>query len=175
MTTLQRNGNVLIPTDSAGRVLELLMLLDQHWTYNNLCKFRWTKRPAYSLAFLSHAAYSSIEFAQGQLEWMSDNLIKQFENSRENPFDLRWVFLSDSSWQIGNALDKYVRSGNPSWANGCSSINAWPWERILFGNIPRMGQRGQQHRHIYRWHIISSSSPLLVFFFSLRRHRQLIL
>lgn len=31
MTTLRRDGNVLIPTDSTGRALELLVCLEQYW------------------------------------------------------------------------------------------------------------------------------------------------
>jgi cleavage and polyadenylation specificity factor subunit 2 len=31
MATLRGDGNVLLPVDSAGRVLELVLLLDRHW------------------------------------------------------------------------------------------------------------------------------------------------
>lgn len=31
MNTLRRDGNVLIPTDSTGRALELLVCLEQYW------------------------------------------------------------------------------------------------------------------------------------------------
>jgi len=33
MKTLKGDGNVLLPTDTAGRVLELLLTFDQHWAY----------------------------------------------------------------------------------------------------------------------------------------------
>lgn len=36
MKTLRGDGNVLLPTDTAGRVLELLLTLDQHWAYELL-------------------------------------------------------------------------------------------------------------------------------------------
>ena len=31
MSTLRGDGNVLIPVDAAGRVLELILLLEGHW------------------------------------------------------------------------------------------------------------------------------------------------
>jgi cleavage and polyadenylation specificity factor subunit 2 len=31
MATLRADGSVLIPVDTAGRVLELLLLLERHW------------------------------------------------------------------------------------------------------------------------------------------------
>lgn len=33
-SALQGGGNVLIPTDTAGRVLELIILLEEHWSKN---------------------------------------------------------------------------------------------------------------------------------------------
>jgi cleavage and polyadenylation specificity factor subunit 2 len=32
LSTLRADGNVLLPVDSAGRVLELVLLLDKYWT-----------------------------------------------------------------------------------------------------------------------------------------------
>ena len=34
-----------------------------------------------------------IEFARSQVEWMSDKIVRQFEESRANPFHLRCVKL----------------------------------------------------------------------------------
>ena len=34
LKTVRAGGNVLIPTDSAGRVLELMRVLDQYWIQN---------------------------------------------------------------------------------------------------------------------------------------------
>ncbi len=34
-----------------------------------------------------------IEFARSQVEWMSDKIVRQFEESRANPFHLRYVKL----------------------------------------------------------------------------------
>ena len=34
LKTVRNGGNVLIPTDSSGRVLELMRVLDQYWIQN---------------------------------------------------------------------------------------------------------------------------------------------
>lgn len=34
LKTVRSGGNVLIPTDSSGRVLELMRVLDQYWIQN---------------------------------------------------------------------------------------------------------------------------------------------
>lgn len=44
MATLRGDGNVLLPVDSAGRVLELLLFLDGYWA---------ERRVVYPLVFLN--------------------------------------------------------------------------------------------------------------------------
>ena len=36
MATVRQGGNVLLPCDTAGRTLELLLLLNMHWTQHRL-------------------------------------------------------------------------------------------------------------------------------------------
>lgn len=68
-TALRAGGNVLIPTDTAGRVLEMAMLLDQWFQ---------SIRPQRigSLAFLSDQSYNVMTGASSLLEWMSERLSK---------------------------------------------------------------------------------------------------
>lgn len=82
MSTLRNDGNVLMPVDTAGRVLELMLLLEKHWSQNRL---------SYPLALLTPVAYNTLEFAKTQLEWMNEQVAKDFEVSRDrdNPFSLR--------------------------------------------------------------------------------------
>jgi len=89
LAALRADGNVLLPVDSAGRALELLLFLDQYWT---------EKRMVYPLVFLSSQAYNIMEFAKSQLEWMSDTLTRKFERSRDhpNPFETRFLKLMHS-------------------------------------------------------------------------------
>ena len=73
-------GNVLVPVDAAGRVLELLLVLEAAWA---------GARPGYGLALLSPMAFNALEFAKSQLEWMAEGLTHSLERSKANPFALR--------------------------------------------------------------------------------------
>lgn len=80
LSVLRNGGNVLIPTDTAGRMLELVFMLEKYWSEHRL---------PYVLALLSKVAYSVIEFAKSQLEWMNADVAMAFERDRDNPFHLR--------------------------------------------------------------------------------------
>jgi cleavage and polyadenylation specificity factor subunit 2 len=84
LTTLRRDGNVLIAVDTAGRILELSQLLDQVWRNqeSGLC--------AYSIALLSNVSYNVIEFAKSQvkqqsvLSWKLDSLFQGGMDERQD-------------------------------------------------------------------------------------------
>ncbi|KAI4311930.1 hypothetical protein MLD38_036794 [Melastoma candidum] len=78
--TLEFGGNVLMPVDTAGRVLELILILEE----NPL------NAPVY---FVSHTASSTIEYVKSFLEWMSDSIAKSFEHTRDNAFLLKHVTI----------------------------------------------------------------------------------
>ena len=73
-------GNVLIPSDTAGRTLELALLLEQHWQRLRL---------PFTVALLTPVAYSTLEFAKSQLEWMNQDISDAFSRSRTIPFEFR--------------------------------------------------------------------------------------
>lgn len=81
--TLLGRGSVLIPVDTSGRVLELLLLLDQIWAVGKLKRF--------PIVLLSTQAVNVLQAAATMLEWMSDVLNKQFQNTAELPFALPTV------------------------------------------------------------------------------------
>uniref|UniRef100_A0A061RWX8 Cleavage and polyadenylation specificity factor subunit 2 n=1 Tax=Tetraselmis sp. GSL018 TaxID=582737 RepID=A0A061RWX8_9CHLO len=93
ISTLRGDGNVLLPVDSAGRALELLLMLDSHWT---------DRRIVYPLIFMNHQAYNVVEFAKSQLEWMSDALSSKFSRSRDhpNPFETRCLKLMHDTSEL---------------------------------------------------------------------------
>ncbi|XP_049348722.1 cleavage and polyadenylation specificity factor subunit 2 isoform X2 [Solanum verrucosum] len=82
--TVNAGGNVLLPVDTAGRVLELILTLEQHWTQKQL------STPIY---FLSYVSSSTIDYVKSFLEWMSDSIAKSFEHTRDNAFLLRKIKL----------------------------------------------------------------------------------
>ena len=73
-------GSALVVVDTAGRVLELALLLERHWERAAL---------PYALALLAPMGRNVLAFAGAQLEWMSDGLPRALEHSRSNPFALR--------------------------------------------------------------------------------------
>lgn len=83
MTCLRSEGNVLIPVDAAGRVLEILLLLNTYWREKNL---------TYPLAAVGPMIHTTLEFARSQLEWMNEELTKGLGHSRmDNPLALKCV------------------------------------------------------------------------------------
>ena len=77
MAPLHVGGSVLLPTDSTGRALELLMRLDLAW-----------QKGFPPLCFLSFVGANTLEFATGMLEYMSDCLTRSFVDDRAAPFKL---------------------------------------------------------------------------------------
>ncbi|KHN18611.1 Cleavage and polyadenylation specificity factor subunit 2 [Glycine soja] len=106
--TLRAGGNVLLPVDTVGRLLELILMLEL-----DLCAlviliiYSWTTVGTYSdvgidenlnypIYFLTYVASSTIDYVKSFLEWMSDTIAKSFEKTRENIFLLK------------NAIDAYL-------------------------------------------------------------------
>jgi len=63
LKTLQNKGNVLIAIDTAGRVLELMLMLDQLWHNKE------SGLGVYSLVFLTNVSYNTVEFAKSQVSF----------------------------------------------------------------------------------------------------------
>jgi cleavage and polyadenylation specificity factor subunit 2 len=61
LTTLRVKGNVLLAIDTAGRVLELMHMLDQLW------RNKESGLAVYSLVFLTNVSYNTVEFAKSQV------------------------------------------------------------------------------------------------------------
>jgi len=92
--TVEQGGNVLLPVDSTGRVLELLIVLDECWKRNNIRNV--------TLAFVSPVAGSTIGMAKSHSEWLSKHINQRFVRSRqnENVFSLEHVHLCSSLSQL---------------------------------------------------------------------------
>ncbi|XP_030475172.2 cleavage and polyadenylation specificity factor subunit 2 isoform X1 [Syzygium oleosum] len=88
--TVEAGGNVLIPVDTAGRVLELILILEESPL----------NCPIY---FLTYVASSTIDYVKSFLEWMSDNIAKSFEHTRDNAFLLKHVSLLINKNDLDNA------------------------------------------------------------------------
>lgn len=105
MATLRRDGNVLLPVDASGRVLELLLILDRHWERQRLSG-------AYNLCWVGAMAYNTIEFARSQLEWMAEPLGAQFDSQRGHPYALKSVRICSSVAELEGVIS--ASNGNPT-------------------------------------------------------------
>ncbi|XP_057446178.1 cleavage and polyadenylation specificity factor subunit 2 [Lotus japonicus] len=94
--TLRSGGNVLLPIDTAGRVLELILMLESYWAEENL---------VYPIYFLSYVSSSTIDYVKSFLEWMSDTIAKSFEQTRENIFLLKYITLLVNKTELDNVPD----------------------------------------------------------------------
>ncbi|TKY45201.1 Cleavage and polyadenylation specificity factor subunit 2 [Spatholobus suberectus] len=142
--TLRAGGNVLLPVDTAGRVLELILMLESYWADENL---------NYPIYFLTYVASSTIDYVKSFLEWMSDSIAKSFEKTRENIFLLKYVTLLINKTELDNAPDgpKVVLASMASleagfshdifveWANDVKNLVLFT-ERGQFATLARMLQ-----------------------------------
>ncbi|KAK4049853.1 hypothetical protein OIV83_003909 [Microbotryomycetes sp. JL201] len=62
-TTMNAGGSVLIPTDPSARLLEFLVLLESHWSFNNLGQ-------RFPLCLISRTGKDVIGFVRSLTEWM---------------------------------------------------------------------------------------------------------
>lgn len=69
--TLANGGAVLLPTTISGRFLELLRIVDEH-----LANLQGAAIPVY---FLSYSGTKVLSYASNLLDWMSSQLIKEYE------------------------------------------------------------------------------------------------
>ncbi|KAL4134914.1 hypothetical protein QTP88_006598 [Uroleucon formosanum] len=115
LTTLRVKGNVLMAIDTAGRVLELMHMLDQLW------RNKESGLGVYSLVFLTNVSYNTVEFAKSQIEWMSDKLMKSFEGARNNPFFFKHVKLCHNMNDLNKVSEpKVVLASNGDLESGFS-------------------------------------------------------
>ncbi|KAI9168228.1 hypothetical protein H9P43_007600 [Blastocladiella emersonii ATCC 22665] len=88
LDTLKTGGNVVIPVDTASRVLELAHVLEERWKHDGI---------SYPIVVLSHTAPRVMHSARGMLEWYAKQLTQAFSQSRVQPFDFTYVKLA-ASW-----------------------------------------------------------------------------
>ncbi|KAK9665499.1 hypothetical protein RND81_14G115600 [Saponaria officinalis] len=142
--TLRGDGKVLLPVDTAGRVLELILILEQHWAQHHL---------SYPIFFLTYVSSSTIEYVKSFLEWMNDSIAKSFEHTRDNAFLLKHVSLLINKSELENVPEgpKIVLASMASLEAGFSHDIFAEWatdpknlvlftERGQFATLARMLQ-----------------------------------
>ena len=116
---------MLIAVDTAARVLELSQLLDQLWPNENLSR--------YNIALLNYEGWSVIEFAKNQVrltllmcsvsivflyslfqvEWMSEKILKLFEDKRDDPFKFKFIRACHSLEELDRIPEPKVVLASP--------------------------------------------------------------
>ncbi|XP_047334681.1 cleavage and polyadenylation specificity factor subunit 2 [Impatiens glandulifera] len=142
--TLRGDGKVLLPVDTAGRALEVILILEQYWAQHHL---------SYPIFFLTYVASSTVDYAKSFLEWMSESIAKSFEQNRDNAFLLRHVTLIVNKGELEKLPDgpKIVLASMASLEAGFSHDIFVEWaadvknlvlftERGQFGTLARMLQ-----------------------------------
>eukprot|EP00052_Salpingoeca_macrocollata_P031861 m.323696 g.323696 ORF g.323696 m.323696 type:complete len:745 (-) comp29922_c0_seq1:38-2272(-) len=140
LSTLGRDGSVLLATDIAGRVLELLLLLDQAWTKAGLA--------AFPLIFLNSLVNNVLEFARITVEYMSDRLLQTLDTAV--PFALPNVRLVRSLHELDRIPGpKVVLSSLDGLTAGLSQQLLFRWHDdpknlLLFTSRPCPGSLGRR-------------------------------
>ncbi|KAJ9110484.1 hypothetical protein QFC19_001610 [Naganishia cerealis] len=80
-TTLTSNKSLLFPVDASPRLLELLVLLDQHWSYSISREPETRQRWTYPLCLVSRTAEEMLVFARSLMEWMGGAVAKAQEEA----------------------------------------------------------------------------------------------
>lgn len=105
--TIQGGGSVLIPSDASARALEVAYMLERAWSTDAMV------RPA-KLYLASTTSTATMRYARSMLEWMDENVIREFEttaNQRDHnkdgqaqPFSFKHLKLLERKSQISRAL-----------------------------------------------------------------------
>uniref|UniRef100_A0A5K3EU55 Cleavage and polyadenylation specificity factor subunit 2 n=1 Tax=Mesocestoides corti TaxID=53468 RepID=A0A5K3EU55_MESCO len=121
LRTLRRGGNVLISVDTAGYCLEIANLLESLWHSPD------SGFMAYGLAMLSHVAFNVFDFTKSLVEWMSEKILRTFEDQRCNPFHLRHL-------QLCHTLDQLDCVSNPKVILSTDAGLRTGFARLLFAD-----------------------------------------
>ena len=80
--SISKGGTVLIPTDTSARVLELAYLLDHAWRRE--ATNQGSPLQSAGLYLASRNVGATMRYASSMLEWMDENVVKEFEASATN-------------------------------------------------------------------------------------------
>lgn len=143
-STIAKGGDVLIPTDSSARMIELSYLLEKTWQEHSNQEPYGTA----SVYMASTSAQSTLRNARSLLEWMDDSIVREFEGEEEastaitkthrrggskavngtskpvRPFEFRHVKVVETAHRLNKALlqqtPKVIIASDSSLQWGCS-------------------------------------------------------
>lgn len=120
-SALKSSGNVLIPVDTAGRVIELAVQLHDVWANDR----ELTEVP---LVILHDLSARTFEFARSMIEWMSDEVVRRFDVSRDNLFVFKHVKLCQNISALDSmSTPMVVLATSLSMEMGCARLLFARW------------------------------------------------
>ena len=146
----QGGGNVIIPVDANGRILELLYVLNKYWHENKGVT-------QYPLILLSHMGSHIKGYAQCQLEWLSNGVCRSFYSGLSNPLALPHIkcFTSvhDIEMKYSVQLPKVVLVTDSSLSRGLSKELLLKWGGdprcgVIFTDYPKVGTLSEEIMNI---------------------------
>lgn len=148
IATLRRGGSVLIPSDVAGSVPEILLLLDAAWEQDRQLSSN------YPLVWLSSMGDMVLDHLKTRLEWMSKEVLARFEERiASNPFMLRNVRIFQSLEELCSAhplsRPKVIISSSPDLESGDARelfmrLCGEPMNLLWFLGLPPAGTLARQ-------------------------------
>ena len=139
-STLHSQHSVLLPVDPSPRLLELLVLLDQHWTFK-LQPQPFQAVPAdqawpYPLCVVSRTAQDMVNFARSLIEWMGgvirdigeDEVMEEGRKGRKGRRPKRGGALGSEYGALDFRCDKFsnVKTCTEDSADEFNSSNPLP-------------------------------------------------
>ena len=112
--TIAQGGKVLVPTDSAARVLELAFILNSNWRENMDGPHADTYRNV-KIYMASRSSKATFRYLQSMLEWMDDGVVRNAEaamtraegpGSAINPLDWTYVKQVERRSQVERVLTR---------------------------------------------------------------------
>lgn len=140
---VSRGGNVMLPVDASGRLLELLLVLEKLMQDN--------KGFVYDVVLLSCVADSVVRATAGLVEWMSDELQREFNSSTNNPLLCKRVTRCHNLADVARLSEqpKVVLVTGLSLEHGLSRQLLVKWagdsrNAVIFTQPPPPGSLGDQ-------------------------------
>ena len=134
---------MLIASDTAGRVLELMQVIHSAWERNHL--------QAYKLVVLNTCATKLMETTLTLLDFASSKMAKKFQDDAKNPFELRHVHFVRDVKELQDRFPgpKVVLVSNDGLESGAGRelfINNWAGDKrnmLFFTGRPPVGTLGR--------------------------------
>ncbi|KAJ2076801.1 hypothetical protein H4R24_005495 [Coemansia sp. RSA 988] len=155
---VRRGGNVLVPVDSAARVLELAYILNEWWARDK------ARRDTHALCLLAQCSRKTRSFAQSLAGWMGGGVEAQLADRDAKPFDLRHVSAVESIEELDRKLGGDSRArGRQRHAVVLASLESmsgfaqdlfvrWATSKKNIVILPQRGPPTSLARHLYtRW------------------------